>query len=315
MMSNTDFDGYPCDGRVYLVRTLSARGGFYVCNGEPIYATKVEGSIQGSSAVETECLQLRLGIRLRVAESGYFTETQRFDMIRLINFQNDKELTAFMDLCAMHAEGSTALSFEEFFYSLNDLFRPLRGQRFINAMGLYGELALIDAVRKSGIGVDITRYWQLAGEESKYDFALEAGNIEVKATSAQKLKVHIKHAQLFSEDANHLAVVLLERVPNGETLGQLATRLTKYEDCFTDFRSQAELTKQLLRVDEKGLETAYLVRGLRCYSAKDIDFFKDIPDRICDLSYRLDLADLAWDGLNETLSKTLMCQSRRIPLF
>lgn len=45
----------------------------------------------------------------------------------------------------MHAKGSAALSFEEFFYSLNDLFRPRRRQRFINAMGLYGELALIDA--------------------------------------------------------------------------------------------------------------------------------------------------------------------------
>ena len=305
MISNMDFDGYPCDGRVYLVRVLSARGGFYVCNGEPIYAEKVGESAQSNSAVETECLQLRLGIRLRVAEGDHFFDIQRFDMIRLTSFQNDKELAAFIDLCAMHAKGSTALSFEEFFYSLNGLFRPLRGQRFINAMGLYGELALIDAVRKTGIDLDFTRYWQLAGEESKYDFALEASNIEVKAASTHKLNVHIKHAQLFSEDANYLAVVLLERVPNGETLRQLAARLTKYENCFTDFRSQAELAKQLLRVDEKGLETAYLVRDIRCYPAKNIDFFKDISDRIHDLSYRLDLADLAWESLHETLSKVL----------
>lgn len=305
MTSDTNFNGYPRDGRVYLVHALSARGGFYVCNGEPIYAVKVGRPTRNSSAVETERLQLRLGVRLRVAEGDHFTETQQFDMIRLISFQDDKELTAFVDLCIMHAEGSTALSFEEFFYSLNDLFRPLRGQRFINAMGLYGELALIDAVRKSGIGLDFTRYWQLAGEESKYDFALEACNIEVKSASAQKLSVHIKHAQFFNEDTNYLAVVLLERVPNGETLEQLAARLAKYENCFTDFRSQAELTKQLFRVDEKGLKTAYLVRGIRCYPAKSIDFFKDIPDRIYDLSYRLNLADLAWDKLNETLNKAL----------
>ena len=305
MMRGIDFDGYPRDGRVYLVRALSPRGGFYVCNGEPIYAAKVGESARIGSAVETECLRLQLGIRLRVAESDRFAETQRFDMIRLINFQKDKELTAFIDLCSMHAEGSTALSFEEFFYSLNDLFRPLRGQRFINAMGLYGELVLIDAVRKSETDVDITRYWQLAGEESKYDFSLEAGNIEVKAASAQKLSVHIKHAQLFDEGANHLAVVLLERTPNGETLEQLATRLTKYENCFTDFRSQAELMKQLLRLDEKGLKTAYLVRDIRCYPVGTIDFLKDVSDRIRDLSYRLDLADLDWENLDKTLSKVL----------
>lgn len=301
-MDGINFDEYPCDGRVYLVHALGSRGGFYVCNGEPIYAAKVGESARIGSAVETECLQLRLGIRLRIAKSDRFTETQRFDMIRLINFQNDKELTAFIDLCCMHAEGSTTLSFEEFFYSLNDLFRPLRGQHFINAMGLYGELALIDAVRKCETGVDITRYWQLAGEESKYDFALGAGNIEVKSVSPQKLSVYIKHAQLFNGDANHLAVVLLERIPNGETLEQLAARLTKYENCFTDFRSQAELTKQLLRVDEKGLKTAYHVRDIRCYSVSTIDFLKDVPDRICDLSYRLDIADLDWENLDETLS-------------
>lgn len=303
MMGSVNFDEYPRDGRVYLVRVLSPQGGFYVCNGEPIYAAKVGESARTGSAVETECLQLQLGIRLRVAESDRIIETQRFDMIRLISFQDDKELIAFIDLCSMHAEGSTALSFEEFFYSLNDLFRPLRGQRFISAMGLYGELALIDAVRKSESDVDITRYWQLAGEESKYDFSLEAGNIEVKSASARKLSVHIKHVQLFNEDTNHLAVVLLERTPNGETLEQLAARLTKYENCFTDFRSQAELAKQLLRVDEKGLNTAYLVRDIRCYPARTIDFLKDVPDRIRDLSYRLDLADLDWEKLDETLSK------------
>lgn len=305
MMGNTIFDGYPRDGRVYHVCSLSARGGFYVCDGEPIYATKVGESSRSGSAVETECLQLRLGINLRVAEGSHVSETQRFDMIRLISFQNDKELTAFIDLCTMHAEGSTALSFEEFFYSLSDLFRPLRGQRFINAMGLYGELALIDAAHKSGINVDITSYWQLAGEESKYDFAFESCNIEVKAASAQKLSVQIKHAQLFNEDANHLAVVLLEKVPHGESLEQLAARLSRYEDCFTDFRSQSELTKQLLRVDKKGLETAYLVREIRCYPSKSIDFFKRTPDRISDLNYRLDLADLDWSSLDETLGKAL----------
>lgn len=305
MIRNIDFDSYPCDGRVYLVYPLSVLGGFYVCNGEPIYATRVGESTWSASAVETECLQLRLGVGLRVAEGDHLTEIQRFDMIRLTNSHNDKELTAFIDLCTMHAVGNTDLSFEEFFYSLNELFRPLRGQRFINAMGLYGELVLIDAVRESGIDLDLSRYWQLAGEGSKYDFSLEMGNIEVKTGSAQELNIHIKHFQLFNEDTNYLVVVLLERVPNGETLEQLADRLIKYESCFTSFRSQIELTKQLLRVNEKGLKTAYLVRGIRCYPAEKINFFKDISDRIYDLNYRLDLADLAWDNLKETLNKIL----------
>lgn len=34
------------------------------------------------------------------------------------------------------------------------------------------------------------------------------------------------------------------------------------------------------------------VRDIRCYAAEDIDFFGDISDRVFDLNYRIDLADL-----------------------
>lgn len=304
-MKDSIFDGYPSDGRVYLVRMLSAGRGFYVCDEQPIYAAKVGESARCNSAVETECLQLRLGVRLKTIDSCSRSKTQRFDMIRLIDFRNDQELTAFVDLCSMHAEGSTTLTFEELFYSLGDLFRPLRSQRFINGMGLYGELAIIDFARMLKPGIDASRYWQLAGEKSKYDFAFCCGNIEVKSASAQKLNVHVKHSQLFNEDTNYLVVVLLERAPNGESLDVLASRLIECGDCFTDFRSQAELTKQLLRVDEKGRNTPYLVRGIRCYFAEDINCFGEVPDRISDLAYRLDLVDLHCEGLAEVIAKVL----------
>lgn len=306
MTSDTLFDGYPCDGRVYLVSTLGVQGGFYVCNGEPIYATKIEESVQGSSTTETECLQLKLGTKLKVVEKSSFNKVQWFDMIRLINFQNERELTAFIDLCTMHAKGNTTLSFEDFFYSLNDLFRPPCKQDFINAIGLYGELSLIDAVRKSGIDIDISRYWQLNGEGSKYDFAFDAGNIEVKTTSFQESKVQIKHNQLFNEDTNYLASVRIERVPQGETLEQLASRLAEDKSCFTNLKSQIELNRQLLRVNEKSLGMAYTVRDIRCYFAKDINFFKKLPDRVQNLKYQLDLTDIAWMDLDETLDKILL---------
>ena len=299
------FTEHPYDGRVYLVCEINDSDGFYVCDGEPIYASKVNGVSDSVPAVETECLQLRLGVKLKVVGDGRYEDVQQFDMIRLTRYQNEKELAAFVDLCGMHASGTTTLTFEEFFYSLNNLFRPLGTQSTLNSMGLYGELSLIDASRKLGLGTVVSSGWQLAGLSSKYDFAFCAGNIEVKTTSAQKMKVLIKHEQLFNDDMNHLAVVLLEKAPNGETLEQLAGRLFGCADCFTDFHSQAELTGQLLRVDEKGLRTPYLVRGIRCYSTEDIDFFGDVSDRVFDLNYRLDLADLKWNCLKDTLGAVL----------
>ncbi len=305
MKDEPDFSGYPCDGRVYLVSELNNADGFYVCDDEPIYASKVGNEGRSKAAVETECLQLHLGVMLKLAEADSQPGSQRFNMIRLSNFRSQKELTAFVDLCSMHAGGSTALTFEEFFYSLNSLFKPLRTQSSLNAMGLYGELALIDAARKLGLGDVVSRSWQLAGDNSKYDFAFCAGNIEVKTTSSQRKKVLIKHDQLFNDDLNRLAVVVLEKTPNGETLEGLANRLHGYDDCFTDFRSQAVLAGQLLRVDEKSLRVRYLVREIRCYTTEEINCFETIPDRIFDLNYRLDLADLRWTSLDDALSVVL----------
>ena len=305
MKDKPAFTGYPCDGRVYLVCEINNTDGFYVCNGEPIYASKAIVLPGNVPAVDTECLQLRLGAKLKVVSGNRCEGVQRFDMIRLIRHQNEKELAAFVDLCGMHANGTTNLTFEEFFYSLNSLFKPLRTQSALNAMGLYGELSIIDATRKLGLGAVVSSNWQLAGLNSKYDFTFCAGNIEVKTASTQKLKVLVKHDQLFNDGSNHLAVVLLEKAPNGETLEQLAQRLLESTDCFVDFHSQAVLTGQLLRVDEKGLKTPYFVRGIRCYASEDIDFFGNISDRVFDLNYRLDLADLKWTFLKDMLNTVL----------
>ena len=50
-MKDSIFDGYPSDGRVYLVRMLSAGRGFYVCDEQPIYAAKVGESAQSRRSV------------------------------------------------------------------------------------------------------------------------------------------------------------------------------------------------------------------------------------------------------------------------
>ncbi|MBS5328005.1 MAG: hypothetical protein KHX99_02275, partial [Atopobium sp.] len=116
----------------------------------------------------------------------------------------------------------------------------------------------------------------------------------------------IKHNQLFNEDTNYLACVRIERIPQGETLEQLASRLAEDKSCFTSLKSQIELNRQLLRVNEKSLGMAYNVRDIRCYFVKDINFFKKLPDRVQNLKYQLDLTDIAWISLNETLDKILL---------
>ncbi|WP_322354114.1 PD-(D/E)XK motif protein [Paratractidigestivibacter sp.] len=304
MMRELSFGEYPHDGRVYSVLPLTEGNGFYVCDGDPIYAAKICDTASSQSMVETECLQLRLGVRLRIVGETCHSETQRFDMIRLTKYGSEKELIAFTDLCTMHAQRDTSLTFEDFFNSLNDLFRPLREQRRLNAMGLYGELAIIDRSQKPGSNLDFSRAWQLAGDGSKYDFSFHSCNLEIKSTTSRELKVQIKHFQLFNEDSNFLIVVALEKTPNGESLRDLAARLLNSDRCFVDLRSQTELARQMLRTDEKSLDVPYLVRDIRCFSTDEIDFINDLSDRVTDLSYCLDLVDLdyvSWDNMVERI--------------
>ena len=307
-MDGAAFDKYPHDGRGYSVQSLGESSGFYVCNGDPIYAMQTSKRVAYKSPVETECLRLLLGAKLKIVGPSPDGNVYIFDLIRLTDFQGEKELTAFIELCSLHASSESNLSFEDFFYSLNDMFQPVRKQHFLNAMGLYGELAVIDAARQR-LDCDLSRAWQLGGVESKYDFAFSDGNLEVKTTTSQNTSVSIKHAQLFNGDRNYLVAVLLDKVPKGETLKQLADKLINSDDCFNDLRSQTALTMQLLRVDSTCLGYAYAIRDIRCYPAESVDPFGPIDERVSDLSYRLELANLDCQQLGDTLKLFLTCPS------
>lgn len=310
MISIEDFAGYPEDGKVRLVEKISDTAGFYVCDNDPIYATEVKGSGVGRKEAETACLKLLLGAKLRpINDEGEELEDdgeRYFDIIRLINWTNNRECTAFLELCEMHANEETSLSFEDFFYSLNELFQPNKEQSKLNAYGLYCELALIDQMsEKMQRNIDFTDYWQLDGSSSKYDFTFPEGNIEVKSAS-RDVEVMIKQDQLFNKDDNYLVTVCVERNPSGETLIDLIERLLHRNSCFTTLRSKLELNRRVLQVNEKDLRKRMKVCFIRSFEAKFINPFNDLPDRVTQLSYRLNLVDVEYESEIELVDKLLM---------
>lgn len=309
MISIDDFKGYPDDGKVRLVKKLSDVAGFYVCDNDPIYAIKIQDAGERRKEIETTCLRLLLGAKLRpvdVAGKVIIEDNeQRFDIIQLINWEKNRECTAFIELCEMHAHEGTSLSFEDFFYSLNELFQPNKEQSKLNAYGLYCELALIDQLSmKSQHNIDLTDYWQLDGLSSKYDFVFPNGNIEVKSAD-KDFEVLIKHDQLFNLDKNYLVAVCVERNPSGETLTELIGRLLHRESCFTTLRSRLELNRRVLQVNVKDLNKRMRVQFIRSFEAKSINPFNMLSDRVTQLSYRFSLADTDYENEAELINHLL----------
>lgn len=310
MISIDGFTGYPDDGRVRLVKKLSDVAGFYVCDNDPIYAIEVQDIGGPRKEAETACLKLLLEAKLRpVDDIGRVTsedDERRFDIIRLINWRDPRECTAFIELCEMHAHKESSLSLEDFFYSLNELFQPNKEQSKLNAYGLYCELALIDQLsEKSQDNIDFTDYWQLDGSSSKYDFVFPDGNIEVKSAD-KDLEVLIKHDQIFNLDKNYLAAVCIERNPSGETLTELIDRLLHRDSCFTTLRSRLELNRRVFQVNEKDLNKRMRVRFIRGFKAKSINPFNVLSDRVSQLSYRLNLADMGYESEIDLVNRILL---------
>ena len=136
-------------------------------------------------------------------------------------------------------------------------------------------------------------YWQTDGNTSKYDFAFLKGNAEVKSCTKNH-EVMIKHEQVFNDDNNYIVVVALERNPSGETLVSLINKLLDRVNCFTTLHSRLELNKRMLQIHEKDLNKRYRVCSVRCYSSDAINMFRMIPDRVSELTYRLDLTDMQY---------------------
>jgi hypothetical protein len=312
MMDINSFEGFPHDGRVRLVQQLTDESGFYICDGNPIYAAFAADDGR-FAAVETACLKLSLGARLRLVDaydemnlqSGSAEEV--FDIIRLVSWTGVRDVTAFVELCEMHANGGSTLSFEDFFYSLSDLFQPNREQSKLNAFGLFAELHLIDIISSRLVSLDVTDYWLPLGTRSKYDFSFPSGNIEVKGSASEEIDLLVKHSQIFNEDNNFLAFVSLERNPSGETLKELSKKLIKRSNCFNTLESRIKLDRRLLEIDESNLDLPLEAVVTRMYEASRINPFKELPDRVTKLQYRLDLSDVDYLDEVETV-ETLMIE-------
>lgn len=278
----------PCDGALYLIKEMTKHSGFFASDGKLLYIVQ-ETNNNKSENIDTEYLSLKLHIYIHAVQNNPAFIDGYYDVIELRNNSDDYNIDSFIKLCYSHSQNIEELNFRDFFYSLISLFQLPKEQQFKNALGLFGELKLIEYFWTQ-YSIDISGYWHKSGSFSKFDFAFSNFAFEAKTILSESLIVPIKHNQLFTSEKVYLCVLNCENSDIGETIEQLIKRLLDTPQCCCSFNFTLNLEKELKRITITDLnETKFNLLTMNMFKASDLNPFGSIPDEISKLTYNYDL--------------------------
>lgn len=278
-------------GGLYLLCPLTTDAGFFSNDGKLLFVAR-DMDLHPTTGVETDYLQLQTHIRVSAVKNN---QTFKDDFYNIILFKgsinDDGNANSFVNLCEIYARNLGELDFKEFFYSLIDLFQLPSEQSYKNAVGLYGELKLMQHVQAQ-YSIDISTVWHKSGSFSRYDFSGTDSCIEVKTTSSEDSCVSIKHKQIFDGKPCHLAVICCDVYDGGETIAELINLMMQKTDSFQNFNFSLNIAKELKKVSPRDIqELKFSTNSIQFYNAREINPFSDLPDNISELKYRLDVSD------------------------
>ena len=294
----------PIDNKLYLIEKCSDSAGFFVNNKKLIYMVKNNESVVKNS-LETEYLHLRSNANILSVENLQNFDSGFYNLIEYkISFnENISAFESFINLCLAHIKLMGSKNFVEFFNSLIDLFQSISKEKNQNILGLFGELSIIYYFYTE-YNLNLAPYWHTAGSYSKYDFSINKINIEVKTSNSLK-NVLLKHSQIFNDEKNYLALVVVENNNAGITLKDLETKLRDINSISTDFNfiMNLEIEKSRLKAAEYSNKKFKLL-NINLYDCKKINPFLQIPECVSNLEYKMDL--LCFEKINLLDIKTIL---------
>ena len=283
----------PSDGSIYLIDKLSDISGFFMVKGHLLYMVynSEETSHQNLS---TEYLKLNTNIDIVSVKNDQKFKTGKYNLLEIIPVANeypDELLSSFINLCISHTTYMNAKNFVSFFYSLISLFQRPKEQNYKNLAGFIGELFLLKSFAED-YDFDISDYWHTYGSSDNYDIVLPKCNIEIKTTSSEDELITIKHIQIFNTENNYLASIIINEDNSGMSLNELINNMLSNHKCFNSFNFSLNIEKEKMRVSPVDAETKrFILKGISIYRAETINPFKNIPDEISNLSYKMSLMD------------------------
>lgn len=291
----------PSDGSIYLIDKLSDISGFFMVKGHLLYMVynSEETSHQNLS---TEYLKLNTNIDIVSVKNDQKFKTGKYNLLEIIPVANeypDELLSSFINLCISHTTYMNAKNFVSFFYSLISLFQTPKEQNYKNLVGFIGELFLLKSFAED-YDFDISDYWHTYGSSDNYDIVLPKCNIEIKTTSSEDELITIKHIQIFNTENNYLASIIINEDNSGMSLNELINNMLSNHKCFNSFNFSLNIEMEKMRVSPVDAETKrFILKGISIYRAETINPFKNIPDEISNLSYKMSLMDKPQVNIDE----------------
>lgn len=280
------------DEALYLLCALSDSAGFFSTKRKLLYIVRDEENNLHES-IETEFLVLHTHIRISAVKNAATFPDDDYNVLLYKGSADDPNMESFVQLCNIHARESNSLRFREFFYSLIDLFKLPTEQEYKNAVGLYGELKLMQIAFEK-YNTDISEMWHKSGSYSRFDFSSPQFSIEVKAIAGNDVTVMIKHQQVFEDTPCVLAVINCEQMDTGESLADLISALQHTESAFQGINFAINIAVEQKRISKSDFSNLrFRIIKLGLYKANEINPFTSTPSNVSDLSYRLDLSDAA----------------------
>lgn len=274
---------------LYLLCPLSEDSGFFTSEKKLLYISR-DSDIYPHQEIETDYLTLQTHVSIKAVENNQTFSDGEYNIIVYKGTLSESSAASFAELCAVHANNKAQLGFRDFFYSLILLFQLPSEQGFKNAIGLYGELKLMQMVYNR-TGKDISEKWHRSGSQSKYDFSNGENNIEVKCTTSGESMITIKHTQIFNDHPCYLAVVYCELYNNGQTIDDVVSEMQMNTTAFKNLNFCINLAKEMKRISsQEATELRFSVTDVQFFLNTNVNPFPELPESVSDIVYKLDLS-------------------------
>lgn len=273
---------------IYYVSKIDNSSGFLLFKNSLWFITKNITNLS-SNKTQTQFLKLVTNLPIKANEINANFPDGNYNVIELINFNDENKLEIFIDLCKIFVHQSN-FNINEFFNALIDMFKNSSKTEKFNILGFFGELFLIKQIYLE-YGLNLSTYWHLVNSNDKHDITLNGLSIEVKTTTKPEMVFLIKHDQIFTTIKVIVALVRIFDLPNGTSIKNLLEFFYNEKGFHDNLDFVLALSTEVLKIkNAEDLNKRFGVNDINYYLSNDLTSINNIPMNITKLVYNYDFS-------------------------
>jgi hypothetical protein len=224
-----------------------------------------------------------MGISISAISNNTTYRDGKYNFLTYYGNEDDENFISFINLCIIYSE-TDGLKFEDFFYSLIDIFQLPSVSKELNLIGFFGELSFIIELWEK-YRVNLSDIWHVDGSKSRYDFSSPKFNIEIKTTTKESSTFLLKHSQIFDFNNNFITVIHISS-SSGYSLYDLIEYCKSTSPFKDNLNFQIRLQEEKLRVDlNKMKNMRFSIDRISIFNKNQLETIDEIPGCITEISY------------------------------